>query len=385
MIVLIAVLLSALLGFSALAVDTSILYMQDAQLQTAVDAGVLAGASALPDTFKAANLCRQYILENCEGAENISISFEGGDMVINATAELSSEALFSRIFGNDSLDGRASASAQKTKGGLGGPFNYRLFTGDKDSKIQLGATFYIDGDIHSNGSVSISPASGTVTGRVEGRTTVYVNKWTAKVGAEVPGADIIDMVDFSGVLDKVLPKYYPRIEPASTFNAPSGMQHIVGDIYVNGDVKIKNQCTITGNLYVNGNVTMSGGTPVCVIKGSLYATGNIMFGNGIQVEGSVIAGGNIVCTGNMTAVNNNAEVCIYSENGDISMNAAGNVMHGIIYAPNGAVKIASGGTTYYGSIIGKTFSGIPAGLNILPPEKEFSFMPEGKPKVSLIR
>ncbi len=134
MIVLIAVLLSALLGFSALAVDVGVLYMNDASLQTALDAGVLAGAYALPDTAEAERLCREYILANCDSAQNIAVTFEGENMVINASAEISSPALFSVIFNNDSLDGCAHASAEKYLATLGGPFDYRLFSARKASR-----------------------------------------------------------------------------------------------------------------------------------------------------------------------------------------------------------------------------------------------------------
>lgn len=385
MIVLVAVLLSVLLGFSALAVDTSVLYLQDAQLQTAVDAGVLAGASALPNTVQAESLCRSYILENCEGAQNIIVTFEGQNTVINATAQVTSDALFSRIFGNESLDGAAKASAERTMGGMGGPFHYRLFSGKAGSQITLGGKFLIDGDIHSNGSVSISPSSGTVTGAVEGCTTVSVNQWTAKVGSQVPGAAFIDMVDFSSVVDNVLLEHYPVTEPASTYNSPWWLQNISGDIYINGNVSISNRCTITGNLYVNGNVTINGGSPVCVLKGSIYSTGKIDFNNSVQVDGFVFAKGDINFRGAMTQVNANSEVCIYSQTGNIYISTAGNEIHGIVYAPKGSVNIVGGTTNFYGSIIGYTIAGIPADFNILPPDNDFDFLPEGAPVIRLIR
>lgn len=384
MLVLIAVLLSALLGFSALAVDTSILYMQDTQLQTAVDAGVLAGATALPDTNAARNLCTQYILDNCEDASNISVSFEGSNMVITASAELSSPALFSQIFGTTSLDGYAGASAQKSRKSLGGPFDYRLFSGKAGHQLTLGGRFYIDGDIHSNGSVSISPSDGTVTGAVEGCTTVYVNQWTAEAGSQVPGAPFINMVDFSSVVENVLPSNYSTTLSASTINSEWRFQNFVGDIYVNGSISISNRCTITGNMYVNGSITINGGSPVCVLNGSLYATGDINFNNSVQVNGSVFAGGNINFRGGMAQVNGSSQVCVYSQNGNIDISTAGSEAHGIIYAPKGSVSIAGGNTTFYGSIIGNTIVGIPANLTMRPPTEAFSFM-ETEEEIKLIR
>lgn len=384
MIVLIAVLLSALLGFSALAVDTSILYMQDTQLQTAVDAGVLAGAWELPNTTQAEAVCRQYILDNDANASNITITFENGNTIINASAEVNTQALFSRIFGTESLDGYAEASADKNAAGLGGPFDYRLFAGKDGAKLTLGGAFYIDGDVHSNGSVSISPSTGTVTGRVEGCTTVYVNQWTATVGEEVPGASYIDMIDFSTVVDGVLPSSYATTMSASTINSAWWFQEFNGDIYVNGNVSISNRCTITGNMYVNGDITINGGSPVCVLNGSLYATGNINFNNTVQINGCVFAGGDINFRGGMNEINGTSQICIYSENGDIDMTTAGTEAHGIIYAPKGDVQIGGNTTTYYGSIIGNTITGIPADLIMYPQEDGFSFLPAGEDKVRLI-
>ena len=384
MIVLIAVLLSALLGFSALAVDTSVLYMQDAKLQNAIDAGVLAGAWELPNTTSAANKCRQFILDNCPDATDVTVTFEGSNMVINASAKVHSDALFSHIFGNESLDGFAKASAIKAATSPGGPFNYRLFSGKKDAQLGLGGKFYIEGDIHSNGSVNISPSSGTVTGAVEGYSTVYVNPWTAHAGSEVPGAPLIDMVDFAAVVDDVMPDVYTTM-PASTYNNPWWLQNITGDIYVNGNVSISNRCTITGNMYVNGNITINGGAPVCVLNGNLYATGTISFNNTAQINGCVFAGGNINFNGGGLTQVSTARVCVYSQNGNIAINTGCSEIHGIVYAPKGSVNVVGNNVTYYGSIIGNTIQGIPANLTMLPQSGGFDFLDSGAEEVKLVR
>ncbi|HOF99746.1 MAG: hypothetical protein BWY35_01236 [Firmicutes bacterium ADurb.Bin248] len=384
MIVLIAVLLSALLGFSALAVDTSILYMQDAELQNAVDAGVLAGAWELPDTTKATNVCRQFILDNCADATNITITFEGSNMVINASAQVSSQALFSQIFGNETLDGKAGASAQKTTSSLGGPFQYRLFSGKKNQQLFIGGnTRDIDGDIHSNGSVHVD--KGVITGAVEGCTTVYLNHWNgAKAGSQVPNAPFIDMIDFTAVVDDIMPDTYTTVS-ASTYNDPWWLQNISGDIYVNGNVNIKNQCTITGNMYINGNLNITGGPPVCVLNGNLYVTGTITFGNTTQVNGCVFAGGNIRFTGGGLYQTSTAQVCVYSQNGDINIDASCSEVHGIVYAPKGNVYICGNSVTYYGSIIANTISGVPNTLTMKPQPGGFDFLNSGADEVKLIR
>lgn len=376
--------MSVLVGAGAIALDMGVSYLDDAKLQTAVDAAVLAGANALPDTAGAEVLAMRYIVANGVDPANVAITFENDNMVITATATSSRAPLLSGIFGNDSLDGYATASAEKYMGSMGGPFNYRIFSGAAGSKITLGGKYYIDGSVHSNGSVYASPSSGTVTGAIEGCTTVYVNQWTATAGAQLPGAAFIDMVDFTTVVDAVMPDTYTTVMTSSEISAKWWMQEFVGDIYVDGDMNVSNRCTVNGNLFVNGNVTINGGSPVCVLNGNIYATGDINFNNTANVNGCVFAGGDINFRGGMTQINSTGQVCVYSQSGDIYLTSAGTLVHGIIYAPEGDVKIAGGTTTYYGSIIGNTVTGIPANLQMFPETDEFWFM-QTEEKIRLIR
>jgi Flp pilus assembly protein TadG len=57
-------LLSVLLGFSALVVDVGLLYAEKAKLQNAADAAALAGAQALPDTAAAKEVAQLYADSN---------------------------------------------------------------------------------------------------------------------------------------------------------------------------------------------------------------------------------------------------------------------------------------------------------------------------------
>lgn len=63
-LVMVVLLLSVLLGFSALVVDVGLLYAEKAKLQNAADAAALAGAQALPDTAAAKEVAQLYAASN---------------------------------------------------------------------------------------------------------------------------------------------------------------------------------------------------------------------------------------------------------------------------------------------------------------------------------
>ncbi len=383
MIVLIAILLSALLGMAALAVDVSVAHLEDARLQNALDAGVLAGASALPDTLAAEALAREYIRRN--GAENadVTISFEGNNLIITAAGTITTPTLFGGVLQSDGLDRAAYAKAEKYRAVMAGPFEYRLFSGSRTHTLNLGGQFTINGSVHSNGSVSISPSTGTVTGAVEGCNTVYVNQWTATAGSQVPGADYIPMVDFTSVVEGVLPAQYETHVTGADMKKIKTQQVYTGNVYVEGDLSIPNTAVITGNLYVNGNLTINGGAPVVVLNGSVYATGNISFNNTAQINGCVFAGGNINFNGGGLYMTSSNQVCIYSQHGDVYLSTACSQVTGIIYAPEGNVQVVGGNTDFYGSIVGDTLTGIPANLRMFAPTDEFTFL-ETEEKIRLV-
>ena len=384
MIILIAAALSALLGFAALAVDMSVSYLDETRMQTAVDSAVLAGATKLPDTVSATALAQQYLVANGVDPEKVTFSFEADNMIISAEANSSRPSLFSNIFGNDSLETASSASAEKYLTTMGGPFDYRLFSGSAKSHIFLGGQFHLDGSVHSNGTVGVSPANGDVTGAIEACKTIEFNKYTATAGSLVPNAPFIDMVDFTSVVDRVLPTNYETRLTAKEVNAQWLPQTFAGNTYIDGSISISQTCTILGNLYVNGTININGGAPVCILDGTMYATGDINFNNTAEISGCVFAGGDINFRGPGAYIRSGEEVCIYSQTGDIAFSTAVSEVRGIVYAPEGHVQIVGDNTTFYGSIIGNTVSGVPANFTMKPPTEPFSFL-ETEEAIRLMR
>jgi|GEM_PF-1537884 len=342
MLALVAVAISVLMAFGALAVDMSVLDLDKTRMQNALDAAVLAGAAMLPDTGAAAQEANAYIVANGLTTDGVTYTFEDGNMIINARKTMDVQAGFSQVFGNETNSVTAAASAQRYRTSLW-PYDYLLFCADPSYTFDMGGRFDIEGSVHANGSIHASPGYGRVTGSLEACGTVYANPSTTTVGAVVPGAESVEMPDFTAVAAEIRParpglpaqtgtvtnlgagklpwgetqvfNNYTVTAGSTTVDCSTatinntfysaGSLNITGrailnnlnTLYVNGDLTIGNQAVLTGNVVVNGNVKIGGGSPVCVLNGNIYATGNITFDNTYMGAGSLYAGGDITFSG----------------------------------------------------------------------------------------
>ena len=342
MLIVVAIALSVLMAFGALAVDGSVLYLQNSRLQTALDAAVMAGASMLPDTVAAKREAEYYIEQNGFSKDEVIISFENSNMVITAVGREEVQAGFSTVMGKVTNAVSAGASAEKYKENGMWPYDYLLFSGDPDYTFKMGGNFNIQGNIHSNGSLHASPGWGRITGAAEACDEVYINTSTMTAGSQVPGAPFIDMPDFSGVEAQTRPKQ-PTLpqRPATYTNIGSGnlpwnayqtfssytvmtgsttincteaainnTMHCMGNLkiagkavltggntlYVDGNLEM-GRAVLNGNVYVNGDLKITGEAPVCTLNGNLYVTGTITFGNSYVGTGTLYSGEDINFTG----------------------------------------------------------------------------------------
>jgi len=109
-VVLVALLLTILLGLSALVVDLGVIYVNYTHLQNTLDTAVLAGVQELPSsTSKAQEVALQYAQDN--GIAQVTISFAQNDYEINASVHGQVSALFSKIWGLKENTISASARA----------------------------------------------------------------------------------------------------------------------------------------------------------------------------------------------------------------------------------------------------------------------------------
>ena len=339
MLVVVAVALSVLMAFGALAIDGSLLYLESSRLQTALDAGVLAGASMLPDTTAAKREAEYYIEQNGFSSDQVTISFENQNMVITAVGREDVQAGFSAVMGKETSAVSTSASAEKYKANNLWPYDYLLFSGDPNYTFTMGGNFDIGGSIHSNGSLYASPGWGRIAGAAEACNEVYINKWTMTAGSQMPGAPYIEMPDFTAVETQTRPtKPALPARPGTYVNLGSGnlpwnayqtfssytvmtgnttincteaainnTMHCMGSLnisgkavlnsgntlYVDGNLTIGNRAILNGNIYVNGDLKISGGAPVCTLNGNLFVTGTITFGGSYAGTGTIYSGKDI--------------------------------------------------------------------------------------------
>jgi Putative Flp pilus-assembly TadE/G-like len=114
--VLTVVLMTVLLGMTALVLDVGSWFRAKRQLQATADAAALAGAQALPDDPGTAQAwALDYANKNGGGVlgNDVTISgVYGPNDTINVVARRTSPGFFSSIFGIDSVDEKASAKAR---------------------------------------------------------------------------------------------------------------------------------------------------------------------------------------------------------------------------------------------------------------------------------
>lgn len=102
--------LTALVGMATLVLDLGSWFRAQRALQSAADAAALAGAQALPDNPGAASaLANDYALKN--GATGAEISFNGPN-TINVKLQRPAPGFFAKVFGIDSVQVGAKASAR---------------------------------------------------------------------------------------------------------------------------------------------------------------------------------------------------------------------------------------------------------------------------------
>jgi Flp pilus assembly protein TadG len=108
--------IASLLGLTALVLDVGSWFRAHRQLQATADAAALAGAQALPDDPGQANtLANDYATKNTSGLQGVTINLSQ-TYVANDTIKVHvakpAEGFFSKVFGIDSVNEGASATAR---------------------------------------------------------------------------------------------------------------------------------------------------------------------------------------------------------------------------------------------------------------------------------
>lgn len=287
-LVMVVLLLSVLLGFSALIVDVGLLYSEKAKLQNAADAAALAGAQMLPDQGSAESVAIDYADFNgfTISTDDVDVPYDEDDTKIKVGVSGTVPYIFARFLGLLETDVTARAVAQKATEG-GDAFNYAVFAGG-GALTFTGGKHIIGGSVYGKDGVSFNGSDNKIEGDVVSSTST-VNVSGTIEGDTITNNPVIPMPDFSNLV-KAQATICTTVTEFN--NAVAG----TGDIYFIGDL------TITAHIP---------GDRVVV------ATGNIDANSAAQTSAD--------------------SVTFYSINGDITFNGGTSEIYGILYAPNGTV------------------------------------------------
>ncbi|NTW56053.1 MAG: hypothetical protein HGB20_03275 [Chlorobiaceae bacterium] len=363
-IILFALCLPVLLGLAALAVDLARLNLTRTELQNAADAAALGGAKSLKDaSVKAADKPYNWTAANNKAIQLARANFANGRGIndvtidkgywnlqtrsftllpasgvpagnlpaIRVTIEISSTKnngplplFFAPILGIATSN--VKASAVTILNGMGGPFNYALFSGSTSDNLTInGSGLYIRGSAHTNKKLIINGSSITITEAAEAVGTITTNGSNINIGSRLPGSNNMDMPDFSESITTAATAANQKYNTSYTING----SNITSDpIYVTGE---------------NHTVTVNGS--------SFTATGAVMADGNITINGSGVSSGN-------------NQVCFYSKDGDIIINGSSYALNGVLYAPNGRIIINGSGVTVNGSVVGEEITINGSGFNI---------------------
>jgi Flp pilus assembly protein TadG len=335
-VVIVAVVMTVLIGFSAFVVDVGTVSLEKQKFQNAIDAACLAGAQDLPDTSAATIAANNYVQLNGYQPSDISITFSDANHKINITGIKEVSYTFAKVLGLQSTNVNTVAAALKES--LGGAFDYALFSGSQSTTLTLnGSSMYVGGSSHTNKNFVANGSNITITGACEAMGTITVNGSSIHIDNRIPNASFVAMPDFSETI---------RLQ------AEAAGQVYTGNKTYNGSSMVVDQ-----SIYVNGNVTVNGSH--FVGKGCVLATGNITF-NGSNLNASTTDA-----------------VCFYSKNGNIIVNGSSAVFDGILYAPNGSITMNGSSQTVNGRVIGKTVTINGSSLTIQSGTNELQSLPSG--------
>lgn len=347
--VMTAIMMTAMLGFCALVVDIGGVSLERSRLQNAVDAAALAAAQDLPDTSAAAATAADYMTNNDFGEAVISISFANSNRQIKVDAAQSMSYAFASVLGASSMDVKASATAQKGGRFIRGAFNYAVFSGSRNDELCInsnGQRTYIKGSVHSNNGFRYNGNRDPmqITGAVDTVGRITINGNNVNIGQKVPFSSYVEMPDFSEEVKQLAQSAGTYYNTSQNFNNDI---HLNEAIYVNG--------------HINFNCNKFSGI------GTIMATSNIIFNNSVVYESP-----------------NSSAICIYSQNGDITINNTSAIVNGTFYAPNGTVIFNNGAHTVNGRVIAKRliFNG---GLDVISSDSDTIFMDTFDDSIKLVR
>ncbi|MDQ6746610.1 MAG: pilus assembly protein TadG-related protein, partial [Candidatus Dormibacteraeota bacterium] len=378
MVVIVAVMLVALLGMVALAIDLGSFFQQQRQAQSAVDAAALAGAQELPASpGTATTQAQSYLDQNLPGGTSTIVTpYNSTSSQIKVTVSENVPSTFGTILGLSSANVSASAVAG-LKGvpscSAPGTSCYAIFAKDPvctsghNSITITGGNINI-GAILTNGSLSTTGGNDTFGATTIGPSaSVPPCKWTDNGGSKTFGGNPAPTagagtsgwpIDYSydfppctttctGPLGT--PSFCTQASTAASYSVAPAVNS--PQIYCGvGSGNVKDPTTWTGAMSVTTAAGGSAGSPQedTYVAGSVSfpsATGGYLEPCGYASSGYVAAG----CPAGVPSPPYTANYpLVYAVAAGAAVtvpNAGGTSFIGDVFAPNGTISFTGGGLT----------------------------------------
>ncbi len=341
--VIVAIGLTVLLGFAALAVDFGMMASCRASMQNAADAAALAAAAAVGEKRyglvyrTAADYCAANGYDPADGKVNMDAVIVGKTVTVTLDRDL--KMGFSAVVtGKRVRTVTVSATAEATS--IFGSCPYAMFAGqhidDAGSGIEItGNNIEINGDIHSNSDISMKNAvlgPGAMATAVN-NTNPATSGWNShSIARDMPSfrsfesafSDMPEIIEFPGdvvknsktgfqeLIDDAVEAYRDRLGSGDAFLDEGLYIHIGGDLTFNGHNSTAYQASFPIVIVADGDIDLNGAT-----INSTY----------------------------------DFPVSVMSKEGSITVNGGGAVFTGIIFAPQGDVTLNGNQAEFIGSIV----------------------------------
>jgi len=340
--VLVALSLTVLFGFSALAVDFGMMASCRQSMQNAADASALAAAGDLTagSLGSVNHTARAYAALNGFDPEEEEISIEVRTTGNTVTVTLHREIRmgFSAVLTGDNartVSATATAEAVTIFGGC----PYALFAGQRieESGVGISVTgnnIQINGNIHSNSDIDMQHAvlsPGSVATAVR-NVNPASNGWTGNSIA-------LDMPAFSSF--------------------ETAMNRMPGYVMLSGDLVVKKggfeelvQAALAQFIALGGSTQTLYGEGLCIhVTGSLTFRGNNSSTYYADFPITLVVEDSIDLNGAPLNSSGDAPLYIMSKYGDITVNGGGECLTGILFAPQGNVTLNGNDASFVGQIV----------------------------------
>ena len=369
--VLVAISMTVLLGFAALAVDFGQMAARKQYMQNAADAAALAVAQDLgdgkPEAVQHETLNTYCSVNGFDPADaDISAKMTVTDKTVHVVLSESLEMGFSSVLTGKH---RRTISAEATAKAISifGDCPYAMFAGQKIEDdgtgiLISGNDITINGNIHSNSDITMRHAvlsEGAVATAVR-NIQPSTKGWNANsIALDMPSFQSFEsalsrmdaVAEFPGnvkknsktgfqeLINEAVAKYHEKKGALPSYLYDGLVIHVAGDLTFNGNGSTAYQPAFPITLVVDGDINLNGAT--------LNSTRDF-------------------------------PIAIMSKNGNITVNGGGATYTGILYAPKGDITLNGNNANFLGMIVGQNIRKSGGKITVTYYDEADRFLPSTK-------